>query len=158
MWGLGVDEIINKRGKDYEYQRKIRNEQISKAIKAINSSQNSEKYRQSDYKRFIAKTSVTQDGEIADKKVYLLNTDRISEEEKYDGFYCVATNLEDTPETIISVNKGRWEIEESFRIMKSEFQARPVYLQKDNRILAHFTTCFIALTVFRYIEKRLQNR
>lgn len=144
--------------KYYEYQRKIRNEQISRAIKAINSSQNSEKYRQSDYKRFIAKTSVTQDGEIADKKVYLLNTDRISEEEKYDGFYCVATNLEDTPETIISVNKGRWEIEESFRIMKSEFQARPVYLQKDNRILAHFTTCFIALTIFRYIEKRLEYK
>lgn len=82
-------------------------------------------------------------------EVYTLNEDKIHEE-IYDGFYAVATNLEDTPEKIISINKGRWEIEESLRIMKSEFQARPVYLRKDNRILAHFTTCFLALTVFRY--------
>lgn len=144
--------------KYYEYQRKIRNEQISRASKAINSNQKSEKFRQSDYKRFIAKTSVTNDGEIADKNVYTLNTDRISEEEKYDGFYCVATNLEDEVSEIIRANKKRWEIEESFRIMKTDFSARPVYLSRDDRITAHFTICFLALVLFRYFEKGMNHK
>jgi len=139
--------------KYYEYQRKIRNEQIARAEKAINSSQKSEKYRQSDYKRFITKTSITQDGEIADKKIYSLNAEKIAEEEKYDGFYCVATNLEDEVSEIIRANKKRWEIEESFRIMKTDFSARPVYLSRDDRITAHFTICFLALVLFRYFEK-----
>ena len=76
-------------------------------------------------------------------------------EEKYDGFYAVATNLEDPAPEIIRVNHRRWEIEESFRIMKHEFSARPVYLSRDDRITAHFTTCFLALTIYRYLEKRI---
>ena len=77
---------------------------------------------------------------------------------KYDGIYAVCTNLEDSVEDIIRVNRRRWEIEESFRIMKSEFKARPVYLSKDNRIEAHFATCFLALVVFRYLEKITEEK
>ena len=76
----------------------------------------------------------------------------------YDGFYCIATNLDEPPAEIIRINSGRWEIEECFRIMKHEFKARPVYVQKDNRITAHFLTCFLSLVVFRYLEKKLQHR
>ena len=156
----GIEQriIVTYSVKYRNYMRKIREEQICRAEKAISSSGKAEKKRQTDYKRLITKTSLTDNGELADKHIYSLNEERIHEEEMYDGFYAVATNLEDTPETIIEVNKGRWEIEESFRIMKSEFHARPVYLRKDNRIKAHFTTCFIALTVFRYLEKKLQKK
>lgn len=154
--GIEQRYIVTYSLKYLNYTRKIRAEQIARAKKTIENK--SDRVRQTDYKRFISKTAVTPNGEIAEKNMYFLNQEKISEEGRYDGFYAVATNLEDEPEAIISVNKGRWEIEESFKIMKSEFQARPVYLQKDNRILAHFTTCFIALTVFRYIEKRLQHK
>ena len=135
------------------YQRTIRNEQIGRAEKALLSEVKSERSRQSDYKRFITKTSVTENGEVAEKKIYTLNEEKIAEEEKYDGFYCVATNLEDDASEIIRINRRRWEIEESFRIMKSEFSARPVFLSRDDRITAHFTTCFLALVIYRYFEK-----
>ena len=156
----GIEQriIVTFSIKYLDYTRNIRNEQIARAEKAIHSASKTERTRQTDYKRFITKTSVTEEGELAEKEVFTLNEERIREEEKYDGFYAVATDLEDPVEDIIAVNKGRWEIEECFRIMKTEFQARPVYLQKDNRILAHFTTCFIALMVFRYMEKRLQGK
>lgn len=156
----GIEQriIVTFSIKYLDYTRNIRNEQIARAEKAIHSASKTERTRQTDYKRFIRKTSVTDEGELAEKEVFTLNEERIREEEKYDGFYAVATDLEDPVEDIIAVNKGRWEIEECFRIMKTEFQARPVYLQKDNRILAHFTTCFIALMVFRYMEKRLQGK
>ena len=156
----GIEQriIVTFSIKYLDYTRNIRNEQIARAEKAIHSASKTERTRQTDYKRFITKTSVTDEGELAEKEVFTLNEERIREEEKYDGFYAVATDLEDPVEDIMAVNKGRWEIEECFRIMKTEFQARPVYLQKDNRILAHFTTCFIALMVFRYMEKRLQGK
>jgi len=135
------------------YQRNIRNEQIERARKALESCVKSDRSRKTDYKRFITKISVTQEGEIAEKRVYELNDEKIIEEEKYDGYYAVATNLEDEASDIIRINQKRWEIEESFRIMKSEFAARPVYLSRDDRITAHFTVCFLALVVFRYLEK-----
>lgn len=113
------------------------------------------KHHQNDCKRFIKKTGVTADGEIADKEVYELDQDRIEEEAKYDGFYAVCTNLEDKPPTIAKINHNRWEIEECFRIMKTDFKSRPVYVQTDTRIKAHFMTCFLALIVFRYLEKKL---
>ena len=82
----------------------------------------------------------------------------IETEEKFDGFYGVCTNLEDGAEEIIKINKRRWEIEECFRIMKSEFKARPVYLSREDRILAHFTTCFLSLVIYRFLEKRLEEK
>lgn len=154
--GIEQRVIVTFSIKYLNYTRSIRNEQIARAEKAIKSDSKTDRTRQTDYKRFIVKTSVTDAGELAEKDVYTLDEKKIYEEEQFDGFYAVATDLEDPVDTIIEINKGRWEIEESFRIMKSEFQARPVFLKKDNRILAHFTTCFIALTVFRYLEKRLQ--
>ncbi len=82
----------------------------------------------------------------------------IEAEEKYDGFYAVCTNMEDDAETIVKVNKRRWEIEECFRIMKTDFEARPVFVKRQDRILAHFITCFIALIVYRYLEKKLGGK
>lgn len=141
-----------------EYQTNIRQNQVQRAESAINNKSKIEKIGKNDYKRFIQKTTVTDDGEIADKKVYALNLDAIKEESRYDGFYAVCTNLDDDPEDIAKINHDRWEIEESFRIMKSEFKARPVYLHDDNRIEAHFLTCFISLLIYRLLEKKLDEK
>jgi len=113
------------------------------------------KTHQNDYKRFIAKMHVTPDGEVAEKELYSIDKAVISKEEAFDGFYAVCTNLEDNASSIIKVNQRRWEIEECFRIMKSEFKVRPVYLSRDDRIKAHFTTCFISLIIYRLLEKKL---
>lgn len=80
--------------------------------------------------------------------------DRISEEEKYDGFYAVITNLEGDVGEILKINRQRWEIEENFRIMKTDFEARPVYVRREDRIKAHFLTCYISLLVYRLLEKK----
>ena len=141
------------------YQQQIRNSQIERAKKAIeNNNIKLDKCNQNDYKRFVTRTNITNDGEIAEKKILSLNTEQIKKEEKFDGFYGVCTNLEDNAEEIIKVNQRRWEIEECFRIMKSEFKARPVYLQRDDRITAHFTTCFLSLVLYRYLEKKLEGK
>lgn len=139
------------------YQRSVRDEQIRRAERALKSPNSIDKTRQTDYKRFISKEHITSNGEVAEQNLYSLNEDKIRDEEAYDGFYAVATNLEDDATEIININSGRWEIEESFRIMKSEFKSRPVYLSRDDRIKAHFVTCFLALVLFRYLEKRLSK-
>ena len=105
--------------------------------------------------RFVKKTSVTPDGEIADKQVYDIDEEQIQKEEMYDGFYAVITNLEGDVSEIIRINKQRWEIEENFRIMKTEFEARPVYVRREDRIKAHFMTCYISLLLYRLLEKKL---
>ncbi len=113
---------------------------------------------ENDPKRFIEVISTTKDGEVAESNNYILNQEKINDEAKYDGLYAVCTNLEDEAEEIIKINKRRWEIEESFRIMKSEFKARPVYLSREDRIKAHFLTCFLSLVIFRYLEKKLGEK
>ena len=140
------------------YQRTIREHQIERALKYLKNPASSDKRSQNDAKRFIKKTSITDDGEIAQQTAYELNTEAIENEEKYDGFYAVCTNLDDDPSDIVKINQNRWEIEESFRIMKSEFEARPVYLQRDDRIKAHFLTCFISLMIYRILEKQLDEK
>lgn len=141
-----------------DYLRKIRNSQIERAERAIDSSPESIKKRnQKDYKRFISKTNITTDGEVANKEIYSINNALIQKEETFDGFYGVCTNLDDDVSDIIKINHRRWEIEECFRIMKSEFEARPVYLSRDDRIEAHFITCFISLVIYRLLEKRLHG-
>ena len=75
----------------------------------------------------------------------------------YDGFYAVITNLEGDVSEIIKINKQHWEIEENFRIMKTEFEARPVYVRREDRIKAHFMTCYIRLLLYRLLEKKLGN-
>ncbi|ATW23451.1 IS1634 family transposase [Candidatus Formimonas warabiya] len=141
-----------------DYQRKIRNSQIERAQKVIDANPiKIKKCNPNDYKRFIHKTSCTPDGEVAEKEIYSIDSTLIQKEEAFDGFYGICTNLEDDVSEIIKVNHRRWEIEECFRIMKSEFKARPVYLSNDDRIEAHFTTCFISLIIFRLLEKRLNE-
>ena len=141
------------------YQQQIRNQQISRAMKAIDTGPKKiDKHNQNDYRRFIKKISVTADGECAAHKIYEIDQDAVQEDARYDGFYAVYTNLDDDPSEIAAVNQGRWEIEESFRIMKSEFEARPVYLKRDDRIKAHFTTCFIALLIYRILERKLDSQ
>ena len=141
-----------------DYKRKIRNAQIERAQKAIeNNPTKIKKCNANDYKRFINKTSCTPDGEIADKETYSIDQNLIEKEEVFDGFYGVCTNLEDDVSEIIKVNHRRWEIEECFRIMKSEFKARPVFLKNNDRIKAHFITCFISLIIYRLLEKRLNE-
>lgn len=157
--GLEQKLIVTYSLKYRNYQQQIRNSQIERAKYAIeNNSVKLDKCNQNDYKRFVNKTNITKDGEIAENKILSLNTEQIEKEEKFDGFYGVCTNLEDNAEEIIKVNQRRWEIEECFRIMKSEFKARPVYLQRDDRITAHFTTCFLSLVLYRFLEKRLEEK
>ncbi|MFA6851221.1 MAG: IS1634 family transposase [Selenomonadaceae bacterium] len=141
------------------YQREIRHDQIDRATKLVQKNPKKiGKFNQNDYKRFVTKKSITPDGEIASKNLYNIDFDRIVKEEMFDGYYGICTNLEDDAQSIININHQRWEIEESFRIMKTEFRARPVYLSRDDRIFAHFTTCFLALTLYRFLEKTLENR
>ena len=141
------------------YQREIRKAQVDRAVNAISrNSSNISRSSANDYKRFIKKTSCTNTGEIAEKSVLTLNTEAIEKEAIYDGFYAVCTNLEDGPSSIIEINRKRWEIEECFRIMKNEFKARPVYLSRDDRIEAHFLTCYLALLLYRLLEKELDGK
>jgi len=157
--GLEQRLIITYSLKSRDYQRSIRNAQIDRAVKMIDSHPELiGKNRQTDFKRFIAKTSVTHEGEIAERNLYGIDEKLIEKEESFDGFYGICTNLEDDAEEIIKVNERRWQIEECFRIMKSEFRARPVFLSRDDRILAHFTTCFISLILYRILEKRIGEK
>lgn len=154
--GLEQKLIVTFSLKHKNYQRHVRNEQIKRAEKLILSSPKSiTKKRQTDHKRFIVENHITKEGEAAEKSLFALNEELIAKEESFDGFYAVCTNLEDETEEVIRINKQRWEIEESFRIMKSEFKSRPVYLSRDDRISAHFNTCFISLLIYRILEKRL---
>ena len=151
--------IVTYSVKYQEYQKNIRNNQIDRAQKIIASNPNKlKKPKQNDPKRFIKTLNVTKDGELAEKSIYIINQSVIDEEVKYDGLYAVCTNLEDSVEDIIRVNKRRWEIEESFRIMKTDFKSRPVYHSKDEMIKAHFVTCFLSLIIYRYVEKKLDEK
>jgi len=150
--------IVTYSVKYKDYQRRIRDKQIERAEKLLQSSPAKlKKSKQTDYKRFVSKVSATDTGEVAENDIYFINKQTIAEEECYDGFYAVCTNLEDEVASIVKVNQRRWEIEECFRIMKSEFKARPVYLKLDERIKAHFLTCFISLLIYRILEKRLND-
>ena len=157
----GIEQrlIITYSPKYQEYQKNIREKQIQRAKNIIEKNPKKIKARdENDPKRFINNIPTTDTGEVALNNNYSINQDKILEEAKYDGLYAVCTNLEDEVEEIIKINKRRWEIEESFRIMKSEFKARPVFLSREDRIKAHFTTCFLALVLFRYLEKKLDEQ
>ena len=157
--GLEQRLIITYSVKYQEYQKNIRNNQINRALKIIESNPDKlKKPKQNDPKRFIKTTNITDDGELADKSIYSINQSVIDEEAKYDGLYAVCTNLEDSVEEIIKLNHRRWEIEESFRIMKTDFKSRPVYHTKDEMIKGHFTICYLALVIYRYLEKRLDEK
>lgn len=142
-----------------EYQQNIRESQVDRAKKLLESRPDTiKKARSNDFKRFVKRYEISPEGELADQSLYEMDEARIQAEQQYDGIYAVCTNLEDPAAEIAKINHRRWEIEESFRLMKSDFKARPVYLSRDDRIKAHFTTCFLALTLFRYLEKRLGEK
>ena len=156
--GLEQRLIVTYSVKYQEYQKNIRQRQVDRAQKLIDKNpSNIGKVRQNDPKRFISKIDTTENGEVASETHYSINEDIINEEAKYDGLYAVCTNLKDDVKDIIKVNSRRWEIEESFRIMKTDFKSRPVYLSRDDRIKAHFITCLLALTIYRYLEKILDE-
>ena len=149
--------IITFSRKAMEYQRHIRNAQIERARNIL-------KYRDvdevkkgpHDVTRFIKRTSVTKDGEeVVDH--YEIDQSVIDEEEKYDGYYAVATNLDDDAKAILKINSQRYKIEDCFRILKTNFSARPVYHSKGNRITAHFMICYTALLIYRLLECKLDQ-
>lgn len=151
--------IITYSPKYAAYQRTIRAGQVERAKDMLqNGSHKKNRKNPNDPGRFIDKTAVTKDGEIADIH-YHLDEERISEESRFDGFYAVCTDLlDDNIGDILKVSEGRWQIEECFRIMKTDFSARPVYVQRDDRIKAHFLICFLALLSYRLLEKQLGNK
>lgn len=151
--------IVSFSPKYKNYQRKIRKGQIDRAQKLIDSGNYKQRQKnQNDPHRFIVREKATKDGEICSEELVYLDTDAILEEERYDGFYAVCTNLSDmSVDEIVKINKKRWEIEECFRIMKTDFKARPVYLQTEDHIRSHFLTCFIALMIYRILEKKLKE-
>lgn len=142
------------------YQCSIREKQIERAEKMIEKgSRKKEHGNQNDPARFIKKTAVTDEYEVADRTLYSLDEEKIESEMMYDGYYAICTDLvNDSVEEIIRVSEQRWEIEESFRIMKTEFQARPVYLSREDRIQAHFLICYLSLMIYRILEKKLKEK
>ncbi len=135
-----------------------RSGQINRALKAIAGGEKAvETKNAQDFRRFIQKSVRNSKGEKAKVK-YELDKEAIAEEARFDGFYAVETNLLDDIPAVLSVSKGRWEIEESFRIMKHDFHSRPVYLSRNDRIKAHFLTCFISLLIYRILERKLDNK
>lgn len=141
------------------YQKTIRDKQVGRAEKMVGTGK-AKKNRKNpnDPARFIGTIAATREGEAAEIHSYL-DEEKIAYEEQYDGLYAVCTDLlDDDVCDILKVSEGRWQIEECFRIMKTDFSARPVYLQNENRIKAHFLICFLALLFYRLLEKKLDNK
>ena len=154
--GLEQRLVVTFSIKYYNYQRNIRAKQVERAQKVIDKNPGKlKKVNANDYKRFIKKEHCTEDGEKAEHEMLSIDESIIEKEAVYDGFYAVCSNMGGSVGDIVKVSKGRWEIEECFQIMKSEFKARPVYLGRDERIIAHFMTCFISLIIYRFLERQL---
>ena len=150
--------IITYSPKYAAYQKAVREKQIERAQKMVESgSRRKQRNNPNDPARFVGKVAVTKDGELA-KDHYYLDEDKIAEEEKYDGLYAICTDLlDDDVDPILKVSEGRWQIEDCFRTMKTEFDARPVYLHREDRIKAHFLTCFLALLIYRLLKRKLSH-
>ena len=152
--------IVTYSPKYAAYQKTIREKQVERAREML-SAGNHKKQRKNpnDPGRFINSLAVTQEGEVAKKKSYYLDEEKIAEEARYDGLYALCTNLlDDDPADIIKVSEGRWQIEACFRNLKTDFEARPVYVKKDQSIRAHFLVCFLALLIYKLLEKRLEKK
>lgn len=151
--------IVTFSFKYQEYLAYVRDRQIARAAALLAKGQGatSKKKSPNDAKRFIKAEYVTPDGELAQTASYSLNQEMIDQEARFDGFYALCTDLEDSAPAIIKLNGGRWIIENGFRIMKTDFDARPVYVRRDDRIKAHFLTCFLALLLYKYLEKKVNR-
>lgn len=141
------------------YQKTIRDKQVERAEKLVgNGKVKKNRKNPNDPARFIGTIAATKDGEVADMHSYL-DEEKIAFEAQYDGLYAVCTDLlDDDVSDILKVSEGRWQIEECFRIMKTDFSARPVYLQNETRIKAHFLICFLALLFYRLLEKKMNHQ
>ena len=148
--------IITYSPKYAAYQKEIRRRQVERAEKMVAAGKRkAERKNPNDPARFVGKMAVTKGGEAAGIQYYL-DEEKIAEEARYDGLYAVCTDLlDDDVAPILKVSEGRWRIEECFRIMKTDFEARPAFVRLENRIKAHFLTCFLALLVYRILEKKL---
>lgn len=153
--GLEQHLVVTYSPKYKHYQKNIRDQQVLRAEKLATSPSKVNRKRSNDPKRFIESTHCTSEGEVAEKELLQINADKIAEEARYDGFYAVCTNVDGEVEQILAINKQRWRIEACFRTLKSEFKARPVYLRNEDRIHAHFLTCFLSLLIFRILELNL---
>ncbi len=142
-----------------EYLSHVRNRQTSRAQALIDSGSGNTSKRKSpnDAKRYIKSEYCTPDGELAQIENFSLNQDMIDQESRFDGFYGICTDLEGSAPEIIKINGGRWIIENGFRTMKTDLRARPVYLKRDDRIKAHFLTCFLSLLLYKYLEKKVNR-
>ncbi len=151
--------IITYSPKYAAYQKNIRSKQVERAENMVASGKlKKQRKNPNDPARFVGKDAVTKDGEIAEI-CYYLDEKKIEEEEKYDGLYAVCTDLlDDEVGDILKVSEGRWQIEDCFRTMKTDFSARPVNVRREDRIKAHFLTCFLALLVYRLLKKRLKEQ
>lgn len=149
--------IVTYSEKYARYQRTLRQQQIDRAIRAIdNGTARRRKKSPNDASRFIAETHFTDGAEVAENTSYTLDLEAIENEARFDGFYAICSNLEDESAIeIIRANSQRWEIEDMFRTLKTEFESRPVYLRRNDRIIAHFMTCFLALLIFKTLKIRL---
>lgn len=161
--------IITFSFKYQEYQNKIKQHQFDRAIKLVEetniknkNTKNTEKIKISknpnDPKRFIKETRTTDTGEIACNIEYMVDQKILEEEQKYSGLYGITTNLINDTQTVIKVLHNKWEIEESFRIMKEEFDTGTVYLSREDRIKGHFITCYLSLFIYRYLEHQLNDK
>jgi len=141
------------------YQKTLREKQIERAMNMISNGKTKKTRKNpNDPARFISSIAATEDGEVADIYSYI-DKEKIEAEAQFDGLYVVCTDLLDDDVTeILKVSEGRWQIEECFRIMKTDFSARPIYLQNENRIKAHFLICFLSLITYRYLEKNLDYK
>lgn len=142
-----------------EYLSYVRGRQVTRAEALLAKGQGATSKRKSpnDAKRFIKAEHVTPDGELAQTASYSLNKEMIDQEAGFDGFYALCTDLSDPAPVIIKLNGGRWIIENGFRTMKTDFDARPVYVRRDDRIRAHFLTCFLALLLYKCLEKKVNR-
>ena len=152
--------IITYSPKYATYQKQIREKQIERAQSMIQSgSAKRQSKNPNDPARFIQKIAVTKEGEVAEQQSFCLDSAKIEEEAQYDGLYAVCTDLLDDPVgDILKVSEGRWQIEADFRIMKTDFSARPVFVQRDDRIKAHFLICFLSLLIFKFLERKLEYK
>nr|AIF26788.1 putative transposase [uncultured bacterium fosmid pJB92C9] len=151
--------IVTFSFKYQEYLAYVRERQVIRAAALLAKGQGATSKRKSpnDAKRFIKAEHCTPDGELAQIESFSLNQEMIDQESRFDGFYALCTDLGDPAPAIIKLNGGRWIIENGFRIMKTDFDARPVYVRKDDRIKAHFLTCFLALLIYKYLEKKVNR-
>lgn len=165
--GLRQRLVVTYSIKSRDYQRSVRQRQIDRASRTVTQTpQDMNHTAQNDYRRFVQMSFFTEDGELSTQRQMSLDEDAIAREERFDGFYGVCTNLfapsEDHPDgvsaaEILHINHMRWQIEDRFRDMKSEFRSRPVYLSRENRIRAHFLLCSLSLILLKYLEKALRD-